>query len=209
MRLSQLAATLLVVVGTTNTVFANPVQSRDTVSAKYCDASTHICYSEFISPEKIAYRFAIPDNATAGNFDILLQIVAPKTVGWAGLAWGGTSKFLLSLSSISHFHLPHTVLISNTYLKSGQQPPPSLLALSIHHHRLQPQSLGAHLPPSLQRRHLQGPRRLRNQRDALDAERARPGRECVGDYQVGSQQQRGSVCLCAVGVAADEPGGCG
>ncbi|KAL0471185.1 hypothetical protein QR685DRAFT_442051 [Neurospora intermedia] len=90
MRLSQLAATLLVVVGTTNTVFANPVQSRDTVSAKYCDASTHICYSEFISPEKIAYRFAIPDNATAGNFDILLQIVAPKTVGWAGLAWGGT-----------------------------------------------------------------------------------------------------------------------
>ncbi|EGZ67544.1 hypothetical protein NEUTE2DRAFT_170521, partial [Neurospora tetrasperma FGSC 2509] len=89
MRLSQLAATLLAVVGNTNTAFAKPVQSRDTVSAEYCDASTDICYSEFISPEKIAYRFAIPDNATAGNFDILLQIVAPKTVGWAGLAWGG------------------------------------------------------------------------------------------------------------------------
>ncbi|KAJ4413411.1 hypothetical protein N0V85_003569 [Neurospora sp. IMI 360204] len=88
MRLSQLAATLLAL---GNAAFAKPaVQSRDTVAAaKYCDASTSICYSEFISPEKIAYRFAIPDNATAGNFDVLLQIVAPKTVGWAGLAWGG------------------------------------------------------------------------------------------------------------------------
>ncbi|KAK3345520.1 hypothetical protein B0H65DRAFT_442879 [Neurospora tetraspora] len=91
MRLSQLAATLLALLG--NAAFAKPVvvQSRDTVhvAAKYCDASTSICYSEFISPEKIAYRFAIPDNATAGNFDVLLQIVAPKAVGWAGLAWGG------------------------------------------------------------------------------------------------------------------------
>lgn len=94
MRLSQLAATLLALLG--NAAFAKPVvvQSRDTVhvAAKYCDASTSICYSEFISPEKIAYRFAIPDNATAGNFDVLLQIVAPKAVGWAGLAWGGVSK---------------------------------------------------------------------------------------------------------------------
>lgn len=88
MHLLQLAATLL---AAANAALAKPVQSRDT-AAKYCDASTSVCYSEYISPEKIAYRFAIPENATAGSFDVLLQIVAPKTVGWAGLAWGGVSK---------------------------------------------------------------------------------------------------------------------
>ena len=94
MRLFQLAATLLTV---GNYAFAKPVQSRDS-AAKYCDATTSVCYSEYISPEKIAYRFAIPENATAGNFDVLLQIVAPKTVGWAGLAWGGVSKSITFLS---------------------------------------------------------------------------------------------------------------
>jgi hypothetical protein len=58
-------------------------------AAKYCDASTTICYTEYVSPEQIAIRIAIPDNATAGNFDVLLQIQAPKTVGWAGVAWAG------------------------------------------------------------------------------------------------------------------------
>ena len=56
---------------------------------KYCDFLTDICYSEWTSPEKIAFRIAIPEDATPGDFDVLLQIVAPKTVGWAGIAWGG------------------------------------------------------------------------------------------------------------------------
>jgi hypothetical protein len=56
---------------------------------KYCDYLTDICYSEWISPEKIAFRIAIPEDATPGEFDVLFQIVAPKTVGWAGIAWGG------------------------------------------------------------------------------------------------------------------------
>lgn len=69
---------------------SNPVPQGGAVSsAKYCDAATTICYSEWVSPEKIAYRIAIPDTATAGNFDVLLQIAAPKTVGWAAIAWGG------------------------------------------------------------------------------------------------------------------------
>lgn len=69
---------------------SNPVpQAAAAPAAKYCDASTTICYSEWLSPEKIAYRIAIPDTATAGNFDVLLQIAAPKSVGWAGIAWGG------------------------------------------------------------------------------------------------------------------------
>ncbi|KAK0710810.1 hypothetical protein B0H67DRAFT_493997 [Lasiosphaeris hirsuta] len=88
----QLAAAALAL---TSSVSASPVpvpepQAVAAVSAKVCDAATTICFSEWISPEKISYRVAIPDTATAGTFDVLLQIVAPKTVGWAGIAWGGT-----------------------------------------------------------------------------------------------------------------------
>ena len=87
MGLLQLTAAVLTL-GSVAT--SNPVpQSAAAPAAKYCDASTTICYSEWWSPEKIAFRVAIPDTATAGNFDVLLQIAAPKTVGWAGIAWGG------------------------------------------------------------------------------------------------------------------------
>ncbi|KAL2265114.1 hypothetical protein VTJ83DRAFT_6214 [Remersonia thermophila] len=68
----------------------NPVPQGGSVSpAKFCDAATTICYAEWTSPERIAFRFAIPDTATPGNFSVLLQISAPRSVGWAGLAWGG------------------------------------------------------------------------------------------------------------------------
>jgi len=67
---------------------ASPVQER-AAAAKYCDAASTLCFTEYVSPEKIAYRFAIPESATAGTFDIIVQIEAPKTVGWAGIAWGG------------------------------------------------------------------------------------------------------------------------
>lgn len=87
MGLLYLAATALTL---GNLALTTPVpQGGAGTAAKYCDAATTICYSEWLSPEKIAYRIAIPDTATAGNFDVLLQISAPKTVGWAGLAWGG------------------------------------------------------------------------------------------------------------------------
>ncbi|KAK5651981.1 hypothetical protein OQA88_11524 [Cercophora sp. LCS_1] len=85
MGLLTIAATALAL---GNVALGSPIENR-AVAAKVCDAVTTICYSEWVSPEKIAYRLAIPDTATAGNFDVLLQIVAPKAVGWAGLAWGG------------------------------------------------------------------------------------------------------------------------
>ncbi|KAI1645206.1 putative iron reductase domain protein [Daldinia loculata] len=74
------AVTLLVGHGLTAPVSA---------SAKYCDESTGVCYSEIsIGVAPIVWRIAIPE-VTEGPFDILLQIVAPKSVGWAGIAWGG------------------------------------------------------------------------------------------------------------------------
>lgn len=87
MGLLHLAAAVLTL---GNVGLTTPVpQGGDGSAAKYCDAATTICYSEWLSPEGIAFRIAIPDTATAGNFDVLLQIAAPKTVGWAGVAWGG------------------------------------------------------------------------------------------------------------------------
>lgn len=88
MGLVKLAATALAL---GSVAIASPVQAEPrAAAAKVCDAATTVCWSEYVTPEKIAFRVAIPDTATAGSFDSLLQIVAPKAVGWAGLAWGGS-----------------------------------------------------------------------------------------------------------------------
>ncbi|OAA57421.1 Cellobiose dehydrogenase, cytochrome [Niveomyces insectorum RCEF 264] len=59
--------------------------------AKVCDATTKICYTEYVAANGVSYRIAVPDTATAtAPFDIALSIVAPKAIGWAGIAWGGT-----------------------------------------------------------------------------------------------------------------------
>ncbi|RKU41441.1 hypothetical protein DL546_001394 [Coniochaeta pulveracea] len=64
-----------------------------TAPAKYCDTTTTICYSQFTTTNNIAFRIAIPDTATSAPFDVLVQIVAPKSVGWAGIAWGGQMTY--------------------------------------------------------------------------------------------------------------------
>ncbi|KAK3372123.1 hypothetical protein B0H63DRAFT_439249 [Podospora didyma] len=62
---------------------------RQDAARKYCPGGTSICFSEYtVATHNIVYRIAIPDVKSA-PFDILLQIVAPVAVGWAGLAWGG------------------------------------------------------------------------------------------------------------------------
>lgn len=78
---------LLAVIGS---VVAVPTPEAQQVAegTKYCDAATTICYSEY-TVSGISFRIAIPDDATAAPFPVLLQIVAPKAAAWAGIAWGG------------------------------------------------------------------------------------------------------------------------
>ncbi|CAK7233781.1 hypothetical protein SCUCBS95973_008712 [Sporothrix curviconia] len=58
--------------------------------AKVCDDVSKLCYSEYVAFSGVSYRIAIPDTATAtAPYDIALSIVAPKAIGWAGIAWGG------------------------------------------------------------------------------------------------------------------------
>jgi len=70
----------------------NDVEVRQApAQAKYCDsAQPTVCYTEFrTTTSGVVYRVAIPDVIRA-PFDTLIQVVAPKAVGWAGLAWGGS-----------------------------------------------------------------------------------------------------------------------
>lgn len=70
------------------TASAEQVKRQD-ATAKYCPGGTPICFSEYsVDSAGVVYRIAIPD-VKAAPFDILLQIVAPKTVGWAAIGWGG------------------------------------------------------------------------------------------------------------------------
>jgi hypothetical protein len=58
-------------------------------TAKYCPGGTEICFSESrVAAHDITFRIAIPE-AAAAPFDVLLQIVAPVSVAWASIAWGG------------------------------------------------------------------------------------------------------------------------
>lgn len=57
-------------------------------AAPYCDAVTSVCYSETKAGD-LYVRLALPAVEQC-PFDILVQIVAPKTAaGWAAVAWGG------------------------------------------------------------------------------------------------------------------------
>ncbi|RYP66945.1 hypothetical protein DL771_007519 [Monosporascus sp. 5C6A] len=68
---------------------APPIASTTAAASQYCDGETGVCYSEAtVGVAPIKWRVAIPA-VTSGPFDILLQVVAPRTVGWAGIAWGG------------------------------------------------------------------------------------------------------------------------
>lgn len=77
--------TFAAVVALAGAAFSAPA----TPSAQYCDPESEVCYSSStVGVAGISYRLAIP-NVTASPFDMLLQIVAPNTAQWAGVAFGG------------------------------------------------------------------------------------------------------------------------
>ncbi len=64
------------------------ILARVTRAAQYCDSATSVCYSETKAGD-LYVRVALPA-VEEDTFDMLLQIVAPKTTaGWAAVAWGG------------------------------------------------------------------------------------------------------------------------
>jgi hypothetical protein len=71
-----------------------PLEPRAPALA-YVDQETGFTFSESKAAatlsSNIVYRIATPVNVPAGQpYDVVLQIVAPNSIGWAGLAWGGS-----------------------------------------------------------------------------------------------------------------------
>lgn len=59
-------------------------------SSAYHDRETGLAFASYTTDNGIAYRVAIPDPVpTNATYDVVLQIVSPKAVGWAGWPWGG------------------------------------------------------------------------------------------------------------------------
>ncbi|KAI1171645.1 iron reductase domain protein [Nemania sp. FL0916] len=82
MGLLRVTSAILALTGTALSAPATP-------SVLYCDPSSEVCYSSStVGIAGISYRLALP-NVTASPFDLLLQIVAPTTAQWAGIAFGG------------------------------------------------------------------------------------------------------------------------
>ncbi|TPX12469.1 uncharacterized protein E0L32_006881 [Thyridium curvatum] len=64
-------------------------------SVVYQDYETGFTFSQYSAKytlqQSMVFRTAIPSSAQQGQaYDIVIQIVAPRNVGWAGLAWGGS-----------------------------------------------------------------------------------------------------------------------
>ncbi|KAH8726946.1 hypothetical protein GQ44DRAFT_612935 [Phaeosphaeriaceae sp. PMI808] len=61
----------------------------------FVDQETGFTFSESKAAatlsSNIIYRIATPANVPSGqSYDIVLQVVAPNSLGWVGLAWGGS-----------------------------------------------------------------------------------------------------------------------
>ncbi|CAK7226383.1 hypothetical protein SCUCBS95973_006181 [Sporothrix curviconia] len=96
LNIANLAALALALASQATLVTAAAIYDRrQTASvpktAQFCDGSmgANVCYSQFTtSTSGTVFRLAIPEVQKA-PFDTLIQVVAPVSVGWAGLAFGG------------------------------------------------------------------------------------------------------------------------
>jgi len=66
----------------------------DADSSVFEDSETGLTFASYTSDRNITFRVAIPDPVPDDKiFDTVLQVVAPKDVGWAGWAWGGSMTY--------------------------------------------------------------------------------------------------------------------
>ncbi len=90
-------------------------------SVVYRDSETGFTFSQYNAPytlgRTITYRVALPSTLTYGQpYDVVLQIVAPSDVGWAGLAWGG--RMTNNPLSVSWANGYSSVVLSSRYAPS-------------------------------------------------------------------------------------------
>lgn len=82
------------VIGISNETLTSSVASAAD-SIVFRDSETGFTFSQYNanykynSPDVISIRTAVPNPAST-PYDIVLQVIAKKDVGWLGIAWGGT-----------------------------------------------------------------------------------------------------------------------
>jgi hypothetical protein len=93
---------------------AHRVQAAD--SQVYHDAETGFTFSQYAAEyqigSSITYRITLPQPVNSSNYDVVIQIVAPRDVGWAGLSWGGQMPYCPLTVAWSN---GNNVLISSRY----------------------------------------------------------------------------------------------
>ncbi|KAI1775899.1 putative iron reductase domain protein [Hypoxylon cercidicola] len=82
-----------------STVAASVVTLAGSVLAQtdttpFVDAETGITFQSYTTTDGITYRLALPDTATGdAAYDVIVQVVVPVELGWAGWAWGGAMTY--------------------------------------------------------------------------------------------------------------------
>lgn len=75
-----------------NTYRVVVLAQTDTTS--FVDADTGITFQSYTSSDGITYRLALPSTATGdAAYDVIVQVVVPVELGWAGWAWGGAMTY--------------------------------------------------------------------------------------------------------------------
>ncbi|KAK7964516.1 hypothetical protein PG988_011490 [Apiospora saccharicola] len=60
----------------------------------YTDAETGITFQQYPSTDGVTFRVALPELMSPGQpYDILLQVEAPKSMGWVGWSWAGQMTY--------------------------------------------------------------------------------------------------------------------
>lgn len=63
-------------------------------TAPYTDAETGITFQQYPSADGVQFRVALPALTSPGQpYDILLQVEAPKRLGWVGWSWAGQMTY--------------------------------------------------------------------------------------------------------------------
>lgn len=63
-------------------------------STQSIDAATGFTFSSFTNDHGVVYNIAVPDpTPEEGTYDLVFQTIVPKTIGWSGIAWGGTMTY--------------------------------------------------------------------------------------------------------------------
>jgi len=96
-------------------------------SVPYVDRQTGFNFAEFKASYNLTdrsvmfYRIAVPATVPSdGGFDVVLQVTAPRDVGWAGMTWCGT---MISCPLLAFWYSGNNVIVGSHWVTEHKFPP--------------------------------------------------------------------------------------